>query len=115
MNKIVLLPADTYNVINKTIMNDTDRLVLTMLYQPLIGNQALSLYFTFWSDLDCTNVMSIEFTHRHLMNMTGFKIEEIVDARRKLEAIGLLKTAVKTTDVTTYVYQLYAPLSPHEF
>ena len=115
MNKTVILPADTYNVVNKTVMNDTDRLVLTMLYQPLIGYQALALYFTFWSDLDCTGVMSIEFTHRHLMNITGLKLEDIVEARKKLEAIGLLKTAFKSSDSNNYVYQLYAPLSANEF
>lgn len=114
MNKTLLMPADTYNVINKTMMNDTDRLVLTMLYQPLIGYKAISLYFTLWSDLDCTNVMSIEFNHRHLMNMTGFKIEEIEEARKKLEAIGLMKTSYKSGNVNNYVYQLYAPLSPSE-
>lgn len=114
MNKTVLMPADTYNVVNKTVMNDTDRLVLTMLYQPLIGYKALSLYFTFWADLDHTSVMSIEFTHRHLINSTGFRIEDIVEARKKLEAIGLLKTAFKACNVNNYVYQLYAPLSPSE-
>lgn len=114
MNKTIILPADTYNVVNKTVMNDTDRLVLTMLYQPLIGYKALALYFTFWSDLDSTGVMSIEFTHRHLMNVTGLRVEDIMEARKKLEAIGLLKTAFKTGNINNYVYQLYAPLSPSE-
>jgi replication initiation and membrane attachment protein len=115
LNKTVLLPADTYNVVNKTIMNDTDRLVLSMLYQPLIGYKALSLYFALWSDLDCTGVMSIEFTHRHLMNMMGIRVEDIVEARKKLEAIGLMKTAYKEGNTNTYVYQLYAPISANDF
>ncbi|MDD4298936.1 MAG: DnaD domain protein [Bacilli bacterium] len=115
MNKTAVLPADTYNVVNKTVMNDTDRLVITILYQPLIGYKALSLYFTLWSNLDSTGVMSIEFTHRSLMNMTGFKIDDIMEARRKLEAIGLLKTAFKPGDINNYVYLLYAPLSASEF
>jgi replication initiation and membrane attachment protein len=114
MNKTTILPADTYNVVNRTVMNNTDRLVLTLLYQPLIGHSALSLYFTFWSDLDCTGVMSIEFSHRRLMNITGFKIEEILEARKKLEAIGLIKTAFKHGNSNSYVYQLYAPLSASE-
>jgi replication initiation and membrane attachment protein len=114
MNKINILPADTYNVVNRTIINDIDRLVLTMLYQPLIGCKALSLYFTLWSDLDCTNVMSIEFTHRHLMNIMGLKIEDIVETREKLEAIGLLKTSFRAGETNNYVYQLYAPLSANE-
>jgi replication initiation and membrane attachment protein len=114
MNKTILLPADTYNVVNKTIMNDTDRLILSMLYQPLIGYKALALYFSLWCDLDNTNVMSIEFNHRHLMNMTGFKTEDIVEARKKLEAVGLLKTAFKAGEINNYVYQIYAPLSANE-
>ncbi|MFA5407489.1 MAG: DnaD domain protein [Bacilli bacterium] len=115
MNKTVMLPADIYSVVNRTVMNDTDRLVLTMLYQPLIGYKALSLYLTLWSDLDETGLMSIEFTHRHLMNATGLKIEEIIEARKRLEAIGLLKTAFKEADINNYIYQLYAPLSASEF
>ena len=114
MNKTVILPADTYNVVNRTIMNDTDRQVITLLYQPLIGHKALSLYFTLWSDLDIASVMSIEFSHRHLMNMTGLKIEDIIEARVKLEAIGLLKTAFKEGAANNYVYQIYAPLSASE-
>jgi replication initiation and membrane attachment protein len=114
MNKINILPADTYNVVNKTIMNDADRLVLTMLYQPLIGYKALALYFTLWSDLDSTGIMSTTLTHRHLMNIMGLKIDDIVEAREKLEAIGLLKASFKAGETNNYVYQLYAPLSASE-
>lgn len=115
MNKTLILPADTYTVVNKTVMNDTDRLILTVLYQPLIGYKALSLYFSLWSNLDSTDVMSIEFTHRSLMNMTGFRIDDIMEARSKLEAIGLLKTSFKAGNTNNYVYSLYAPLSASEF
>jgi replication initiation and membrane attachment protein len=114
MNKIIVLPADTYNVVNKTVLNDTDRLTLTLLYQPLVGHKAISLYFTLWSDLDSTSVMSIEFNHRHLMNIMNLKIDEIVEAREKLEAIGLLKTAFKSGEINSYVYQLYSPMSAKE-
>ena len=52
MKSYTLLPADTYVVINKTILYDEDRKILTDLYLPIIGMEAVMLYFTFWSDLD---------------------------------------------------------------
>ena len=43
-----ILPADTYVVVNKTIINDSDKKLVTMLYQPIIGYTAVSLYLHFW-------------------------------------------------------------------
>ena len=39
--KTTVLPADTYIVINKTLLNERDRNLLIMLYQPLIGSMAI--------------------------------------------------------------------------
>ena len=77
MKLVSILPADSYVVINKSLLNDSDRLVLTMLYQPIIGSTALSLYFTLWSDLNKTEIMSNEYTHHHIMNVMGLKLDEI--------------------------------------
>ena len=44
-----VLPADTFIVVNKTILCDNDRKLLTLLYQPIIGSQAISLYYTLWA------------------------------------------------------------------
>ena len=90
--KINVLPADIYIVVNKTIFNNNDRRILTMLYQPLIGSSAVNLYFTLWSFLDKNEIKSEEFTHHHLMVNMGLKLEYIIEAREKLEGIGLLKT-----------------------
>ena len=66
MKNITVLPADTYTVINKTIITDKDKKILTMLYQPIIGFAAVSLYNTFLDDLDKQEVMSSDLTHHHL-------------------------------------------------
>lgn len=110
-----ILPADIYMVVNKTVITSTDRKIITMLYQPIIGHVATSLYFTLCDDLDKREVMSEELTHYHLMMTMQLKLESIVIAREKLEAIGLLKTFFKKENVNTYVYQLYSPLSATEF
>lgn len=115
MKLVSILPADSYIVINKSLLSDNDRRVLTMLYQPIIGSIALSLYFTLWSDLNKIEIMSNEYTHHHLMNVMCLKLDEIVSARKKLEAIGLLKTRYKIGTVNNYVYELYSPLSASEF
>ncbi len=115
MNKLNILPADIYMVVNKTIMNDNDRKILTMLYQPIIGSISINLYFSLWGDLDKTEIMSIEFTHHHLMSNMQLRLDEIVDARMKLEAVGLIKTYFKKGDINNYIYELYSPLSASFF
>jgi len=110
-----ILPADTYIVINKTIVDDVDRKLVTMLYQPIIGHTATTLYFTLFDDLLKREVMSDEMTHHHLMAIMQLKLQDILIAREKLEAVGLLKTYFKKDHVNNFVYELYAPLSANEF
>ena len=40
-----ILPADTYVVVNRTILTENDRKILTMLYQPIIGAYSCNLWF----------------------------------------------------------------------
>ena len=67
MKQITLLPADTYKVVNKTILNESDKKIIVDLYQPIIGPVAVSLYFTLISDLDKFERISLEYSHHHLM------------------------------------------------
>lgn len=115
MTNITILPADVYVVVNKTIINETERKRVSMLYQPIIGYTAVSLYFTLLDDLDKANLMSDDLTHHHLMSTMQLKLEDIVIAREKLEAVGLIKTYLKRDHVNNYVYLIYSPLSASEF
>ena len=112
MNNV--LPADTFVIVNKTVLQD-ERRVLVSLYEPLIGALAINLYNTLWTYLDHLEIISTEYTHNTLLNSMMITINEMVDARRKLEAIGLLKTYVKKGDVNNFVYELYSPMSAKEF
>lgn len=112
----IVMPGDNFAVINKTILYDNDRKILTMLYQPIVGSTAISLYFTLWSYLDSYEIISNDLTYRHLMKSTGLNIDKIMEAREKLEAIGLIKTYVnETTDVNNYLFELYSPMRPNDF
>ena len=110
-----LLPADTYIVVNKTILSEQDKKKITMLYQPIIGHTAVSLYLTLIDDLEKRELMSDELTHHHLESTMQLRLENIITAREKLEAVGLLKTYVKEENVNNYVYVLYSPLSVSDF
>lgn len=115
MKNINILPADTYTVINKTTINDTDKKIVSMLYQPIIGFTATSLYFTFLDDLDKSSLMSEEQTHHHLMATMQLNLEDIVIAREKLEGVGLLKSYIKKGNINHYAYLIYSPISVSDF
>ena len=115
MIKVAILPADSYIVINKTILNDQDRKLLIMLYQPIVGSVSINLYFSLWASLDQIEVLSSVMTHHHLLTSMGVGLSELVEAREKLEAIGLLRTYIKKDSVNNYVYELYSPICANDF
>ena len=110
-----LLPADVFIVMNKTILNEYDRKIITMLYQPIIGLNAVGLYFTLWSYIEKNEILSREWNHHHLMTSMRISLKDIKEAREKLEGIGLIKTYLRKGNVNNYVYEVYSPVSPNEF
>lgn len=115
MLKKIVLPADTYVVVNKTILNDQDRKLLTMLYQPIIGSVATNLYFSLWANLDRNEIVSMEYNHHYLMANMQLNLDEIIEARERLEGIGLLKVFLREDNINHYLYELYSPVSSYEF
>ncbi len=112
---ISFLPADKYMVINKTILSEIDRKNLVNLYEPIIGSLAVSLYLTLWRDLERFNIVSIEYTHHHLMTILKSNLDDIKKSRIALEGIGLLRTYYEKGEPNNYVYELYSPLNAKEF
>lgn len=110
-----ILPVDNFVVINRTIINDNFRDLLVMLYQPIIGFPSVSVYFTLWSYLKKSTLMSKEYSHYNLLSNMKINIIELNEAREKLEAIGLIKTYFKHDKVNQYIYELYSPLEAVEF
>ena len=115
MKDLNISPADTYIVVNKSIIKNEDRTKLTKLYQPIIAPLPIMLYFSLWSDLDKLELMSTEYSHHHLVTNMQISLTEIGEARKKLEAIGLLKTFFKEGNINNYIYQLYSPIKAHDF
>lgn len=110
-----LLPIDAYVVNEPDNLHASYTQSLTHLYQPLIGIYAVSLYYTLIHDA----VFEIEQafqTHHGLMTSLNLPLDEIYEARLKLEGIGLLKTYKKEEETySLYTYELLSPLSPNMF
>lgn len=113
--KYNLVPADTYVVVNKTILHNEDRKIITSLYLPIIGTDAVMLYFTLWADLDNSEILSSEFSHQKLVSSLRITINELQTSFDKLEAIGLIKAFIKEGNVNNYIYEIFSPVSASEF
>lgn len=112
---ISIMPLDTYTVINKTILNENDRSLLLTLYQPIVGSTSINLYFNLWNSLDKIELTSETLEHKNLVSLMQISYEELKEARERLEGIGLIKTYIKEGEINNYVYELYSPISAHNF
>ena len=112
---ITLLPADSYIVVNKSVITSYDMDVINMLYLPIIGPLAVSLYINLYNDLNMIKTLSDNLSHAHLLANLHVSSREFLEIRSSLEAVGLIKSYVKTDSVNNYIYELYSPISSHEF
>lgn len=80
--------------------------VLSLLYQPLIGSQALGLYLMLAS-------LNGELTHHFLMQLQNLSVDQFLQCRHKLEGVGLLGTFKNQENQLTY--ELKKPLDPAQF
>ena len=111
----VLGSKDLLRVKFSGLAADYDRETVVNLYQPIVGYTAMAIYFSLWS-LSSTNKYSDCITHEQLFGRMQMAPGRFAESRKLLEATGLLKTYVKTSDVTKkYSYVLYAPKSPKDF
>ncbi|WP_054635105.1 replication initiation and membrane attachment family protein [Thalassobacillus sp. C254] len=111
-----LLPIDRYCVRTDEKPCEGDQKVLSLLYQPLIGSMAVSLYMTLASKLEKDSYWSDESNHQELMLVMGAPLNQIFEERRKLEGIGLLRTYKQAEEGSSlFIYELQAPMSPKQF
>lgn len=110
-----LMIHDTYQVIAHYPIDHASMRSIHLLYQPLIGKDATSLYCTLWAELDQMTLTIAPCLHTRLLKITELSLKQISEALRKLEGIGLLKTYCKKLDGYAYVYELKLPLTPNQF
>jgi len=103
---------DKFKLITYQNIDVDERNVVTLLYQPLIGCTAFSLYLTLWSLIDRSRLKTPEYYHSKIFDLNRISPTAFLDARKKLEAIGLL---VVFQNEDLLLYELKAPLSAEEF
>jgi replication initiation and membrane attachment protein len=103
---------DKFKLITYQNLDIDERNVLTLLYQPLLGCDAFTLYLTLWALIDRTKLRSAEYLHFRIYDIMRGTPKQFLKARKKLEAIGLL-VAYHNDDL--YLYELKAPLTAEEF
>src|SRR5699024_12432568 len=85
---------------------------LIHLYQPILGIEAVQLYQFLLLETR-TSLENILQTHHTLMTYLNRPLDEIYEARLKLEALGLMKTyQYDTEDKKIFTYVLQAPFIP---
>ncbi|QKS72019.1 DnaD domain protein [Paenalkalicoccus suaedae] len=111
-----ILPSHHYVAYTHDKAYMIDYEVLTLLYQPLIGSVAFSLYMTLLADVQKQAGKQIKRSHKHLMLYTGQPLNILFEERKKLEAIRLLNVYRKQVEEEyEYYYELLPPMSPKEF
>lgn len=109
-----LQPVDRLSIRMPFPVSSYDRQLITLLYQPLIGAEPISLYFMLWAEGESTT--EAELSHYHLMNSLDMPIAKIFESRIALEAIGLMRTWRKDSeDVRSFMYDVMPPLEASAF
>ena len=103
---------DKFKLITYQNIDIDERNVVTLLYQPLIGSEAYSLYLTLWSLIDRSKLKTPEYYHSKLFDLINISPKTFLSIRKKLEALGLV---VVYQNEDLLLYELKAPLTAEEF
>lgn len=101
-----------FHIYSSFNLSADDVSALSLLYAPLIGNDAFTLYMGLSALLNRNNLRSEEILHQDLFDIYSLKPVDFLKSKNKLEGIGLLLTYEKNGD---YIYVLLPPLSPKNF
>lgn len=108
LSKFILLADDD--------LSDLQRTSLDVLYQPIIGVLPYALINNFWR---MSHEKKTHQAHSHFETLSYLSVDmqSFYEARLRLEAAGLMKTYIKTSDKgeKQYIYRLVSPLSVNDF
>ncbi len=102
--------SSTFQLHISSDLANQDFKVLALLYQPLLGVDAHSLFITLYQLIHKTKETT--YTHQQLFDFLNLKQTEFLKMRNKLEALNLLEVYQKSD---RYIYVLKTPLSAKQF
>lgn len=111
MNELMM--SDLYMVNANYPLDSIHMRTIQLLYQPLVGNTACSLYLTLYAELDQLSLTKATSLFSRLTKISGLSLTQINEASKKLEAIGLLERYKKDVDNNRICHFIIkTPLSP---
>ncbi|MGM0711905.1 DnaD domain protein [Brevibacillus parabrevis] len=112
-----LLPKDRYLVRLARPLSFSEMGFVTQLYLPIIGVESYALYQMLVHSVQEASGASAEGTHRSLMLASSLSLDRLLDARERLEAIGLVEVRRCENQQRDYYYEylIKPPLAPGEF
>lgn len=112
MAKITFDVQSKMNIISSFTLSNDDVSSISLLYAPLIGSDALLLYFAFQSLLERNNMKSEELSHQDFFEIYSLDSQAFLKARYKLEGIGLLNVY---QNENSFIYVICPPLTAKSF
>ncbi|MDJ1108652.1 DnaD domain protein [Macrococcoides caseolyticum] len=107
--------TDEFIVISNYVATQVTEDVLTTLYTPLIGVECIGVYQFMRQFLTGYNQTSDVINHYVILSELKMNLAHFEVIRKRLEAIGLLKTYMRIEDNQKFVYKLIAPVMPSQF
>ena len=101
-----------FNIISSFSLSSDDLSVISLLYSPLIGSEAVNLYLGLQSLLERNNLKSEEYIHQEIFDLFSLTEKSFMKARYQLEGIGLLVTYERNDEL---LYNICPPLTAKNF
>jgi len=103
---------DKVNIYSSSLLSIDDYTSLTLLYSPVVGPRAISVYQTLYSIINRQTLTSDNLVYINILDLLAIDDDTFYDSRLKLEALGLMETFNKDNE---YVFLLKQPLTPKQF
>ncbi|MGL5268221.1 MAG: DnaD domain protein [Spiroplasma sp.] len=110
----IIKEFDTFQILLKEDIDNSDYQYLCMLYQPIIGINPTNLYLTLVQEKHLTSRINLDFNHKRLMLLLNLNQVELALAFKKLEVYQLLISYYYPSK-SSYIYHLKKPLSADKF
>ncbi|MCT8310671.1 DnaD domain protein [Tetragenococcus halophilus] len=108
-------PNNIYQVTKSFPLTEEGNNGLVYLYQPIIGQNALALYYGFIGDKE--DQYENEFAHIDMLDALNIGLPDFLQARKQLEGMGLLSVFTKEDPEfgKMFLYRLEEPIHPQDF
>lgn len=111
--ELTLSVHDRLRLYTRTFLAPHHEQVVSLLYQPIIGMNAVNLYLTLWRFLQIEK-NALFMSHNQLLTFFDYDLEEFEKVRHRLEGIDLLHVYYHHQE-GYYLYELRQPLTSQQF